>query len=361
MLNLESLPIRIECFDISNIQGQEIVGSMVVFEDGVAREGALPQVRGPRAGGPGRLRGDGRGRRRAGSRGSRPGVAADEYDESFAPTPNLVVIDGGKGQLAAALEAMDAYDLPRVAVISLAKRDRGGVPARPARSPVLPARPLAGLQLLQRLRDEAHRFAITFHRQRRDAAARESMFDQLDGVGPGTAAGAAAALRLGRARAERDAGGARRGPRRPGEDGAGHLRAAAPRGPCLSDDSNDERSQPSEESPRRHGEPPAESRRRAAPSRRAARVRARSRAVRPPIGTFPGFEREAVVGAGLVALVAFVVYALTVEHIGADRRQRRADRGCLRPRGRTSAGLPALHAARPSRDAASGRLARACA
>ena len=106
VLNLESLPLRIECFDISNIQGQEIVGSMVVFEDGVAAEGALPQVRGPRPGGPGRLRGDGARSSRAGSPGSPPGTATEEYDESFAATPNLVVIDGGKGQLAAALEAM---------------------------------------------------------------------------------------------------------------------------------------------------------------------------------------------------------------------------------------------------------------
>ena len=182
VLNLESLPIRIECFDISNIQGQEIVGSMVVFEDGVAKKGhyrkfavrdldgqddfaAMREVIARRFA---RLSAD-------------PGSA--EWNESFAATPNLVVIDGGKGQLSAALAAMQELDLPRVAVISLAKRiEEVFVPGRPG--PILLSPQSPGLQLLQRIRDEAHRFAITFHRQRRDASARESMFDQLEGVGP---------------------------------------------------------------------------------------------------------------------------------------------------------------------------------
>jgi excinuclease ABC subunit C len=111
------------------------------------------------------------------------GATADDYDESFAATPNLVVIDGGKGQLSAALEALAAYDLPRVAVISLAKRiEEVFVPGRP--QPIVLPDSSPGLQLLQRIRDEAHRFAITFHRQRRAVTARESMFDQIEGVGP---------------------------------------------------------------------------------------------------------------------------------------------------------------------------------
>jgi excinuclease ABC subunit C len=78
---------------------------------------------------------------------------------------------------------MAAYDLPRVAVVALAKRvEEVFLPGRP--DPVLLPDHSPGLQLLQRLRDEAHRFAVTFHRSRRDATARESMFDQLDGVGP---------------------------------------------------------------------------------------------------------------------------------------------------------------------------------
>src|SRR5207247_10587401 len=97
-----------------------------------------------------------------------------EYDESFVAAPNLVVIDGGKGQLSAALAAMQEFDLPRVAVIALAKRiEEVFVPGRS--EPILLSEHSPGLQLLQRIRDEAHRFAITFHRQRRDAAARSSM------------------------------------------------------------------------------------------------------------------------------------------------------------------------------------------
>jgi excinuclease ABC subunit C len=181
-LNLESLPLRIECFDISNIQGREIVGSMVVFEDGVARKSQYRKftIRGQSGQDDFAAIGEVIARRFA---RLAAGHAAEEYDESFAATPNLVVIDGGKGQLNAALESMAAYDLPRTAVISLAKRiEEVFLPGRP--SPVLLPASSPGLQLLQRLRDEAHRFAITFHRTRRDAAARESMFDQLEGVGP---------------------------------------------------------------------------------------------------------------------------------------------------------------------------------
>jgi excinuclease ABC subunit C len=97
--------------------------------------------------------------------------------------PNLVVVDGGKGQLAAALAAMQAYDLPRVAVIALAKRaEEVFLPGRADPIVLDPASP--GLQLLQRIRDEAHRFALGFHRQRRSAEARSSILDALPGVGP---------------------------------------------------------------------------------------------------------------------------------------------------------------------------------
>ena len=93
-------------------------------------------------------------------------VEADRYDESFAATPSLVVIDGGKGQLNAALEAMAEFDLPRVAVISLAKRiEEVFIPGRP--DPIMLDPASNGLQLLQRVRDEAHRFALGSHRKRR--------------------------------------------------------------------------------------------------------------------------------------------------------------------------------------------------
>ncbi len=181
-LNLESLPIRVECFDISTIQGAETVGSMVVFEDATAKKAHYRKfaVRG--------------------LEGAQDDFAAmaevvsrrfarlsdgtgEDYDESFAATPNLVVIDGGKGQLAAALAAMRAYDLPRVAVVSLAKRiEEVFVPGRAA--PILLDSHSAGLQLLQRIRDEAHRFAVGFHRQRRESRSFGSLFDDLEGVGP---------------------------------------------------------------------------------------------------------------------------------------------------------------------------------
>jgi excinuclease ABC subunit C len=176
-LNLESLPLRIECYDISTAMGQETVGSMVVFEDaqpkkahyrkfairdqeGIDDFAAMAQVISRRFG---RLTTGG--------------------DEGFAREPNLVVIDGGKGQLSAGLAAMQAYDLPRVAVIALAKRiEEVFVPGRS--DPIRLDRTNAGLQLLQQIRDEAHRFALGFHRQRRETRSFGSIFDELQGVGP---------------------------------------------------------------------------------------------------------------------------------------------------------------------------------
>lgn len=180
-LNLESLPLRIECYDISNIQGQEIVGSMVVFQDAIAKKAHYRRfaVRGLDGQDDFAAMAEVVSRRFARLRTG----TEDEYDEGFATAPNLVVIDGGKGQLSAALAAMRAYELPRVAVISLAKRvEEVFVPGRS--DPIPLDRHSAGLQLLQRVRDEAHRFALGFHRQRRSARARESLFDTLEGVGP---------------------------------------------------------------------------------------------------------------------------------------------------------------------------------
>ncbi len=180
-LNLESLPIRIECYDVSNIQSESPVGSMIVFQDAVAKKAHYRKFG---------IRGiEGQDDYAAlaevvARRFSRMRDIADlEYDESFAATPNLVVVDGGKGQLSAVMAALQAFDLPRTAVISLAKRDEEVfVPDRP--DAIRLDRHSPGLQLLQRIRDEAHRFALGFHRQRRDAKARESIFDTLQGVGP---------------------------------------------------------------------------------------------------------------------------------------------------------------------------------
>jgi excinuclease ABC subunit C len=179
-LNLESLPIRIECFDISNIQTESPVGSMVVFQDAMPKKAHYRKfgVRGL----------DGQDDFAAmaeviSRRFARLTDQTEGYDDGFAAVPNLVVVDGGKGQLSAALAAMQAYDLPRVAVISLAKREEEVfVPGRP--DPVVLEPHSAGLQLLQRIRDEAHRFALGFHRQRRDARSFSSLLDELPGVGP---------------------------------------------------------------------------------------------------------------------------------------------------------------------------------
>ncbi len=182
-LNLESLPVRVECYDISNLQGRDIVASMTVFVDAQPKKAHYRSFT---------IRGlDGQDdfasmAQVIGRRFNRLRDANDpgRYDESFASVPNLVVIDGGKGQLAAALEAIQATaGLPRVAVIALAKREEEVfVPDRP--HPVHLDRHDPGLQLLQRIRDEAHRFAVTFHRQTRDTRAFASIFDTLEGIGP---------------------------------------------------------------------------------------------------------------------------------------------------------------------------------
>jgi excinuclease ABC subunit C len=181
VLNLEALPIRIECFDISTVMGQDNVGSMVVFQDGVAKKAHYRKfgIRGQEGMDDFAAMSEVVSRRFA----RLSDVTAEEYDESFAATPNLVVIDGGKGQLSAALAAMQAYDLPRVAVVALAKRvEEVFLPGEP--EPIRLAAHSPGLQLLQRVRDEAHRFAVGFHRQRRDSRSFASIFDELEGVGP---------------------------------------------------------------------------------------------------------------------------------------------------------------------------------
>jgi excinuclease ABC subunit C len=180
-LNLESLPIRIECFDISTIQGESPVGSMVVFQDAVPKKAHYRKfgIKGVEGQDDFAMMAEVISRRFARAKE----VTAERYDEGFAAIPNLVVVDGGKGQLSAALTALKTLDLPRVAVIALAKREEEVfVPGRP--QPIRLERESPGLQLLQRIRDEAHRFALGFHRQRRETKARESILDALPGVGP---------------------------------------------------------------------------------------------------------------------------------------------------------------------------------
>jgi excinuclease ABC subunit C len=178
VLNLESLPVRIECFDVSNIQGESIVASMTVFVDGRPRNAHYRTfaIRGQEG------QDDVGAMREAVSRRFAR-LQSGDLDESFSRMPNLVVVDGGKGQLAAALSALDELDLPRVAVIALAKREEEVfVPGVPV--PIVLDRASPGLQLLQRIRDEAHRVALRFHRKRRGARSMETIFETLPGVGP---------------------------------------------------------------------------------------------------------------------------------------------------------------------------------
>jgi excinuclease ABC subunit C len=180
-LNLESLPIRIECFDVSNLQESSPVASMVVFRDGLPlkahyRKFSLRSLSG---------QSDVAGMKEAlGRRFSRLAeVSERDYDESFAALPNLVVVDGGKPQLAAALAALgEAVETERIALVALAKREEEVfIPGQS--KPVRLDRHSPGLQLLQRLRDEAHRFAIGYHRRRRSSESFASLFDELRGVG----------------------------------------------------------------------------------------------------------------------------------------------------------------------------------
>ena len=179
-LSLDKLPLRIECYDISNLGEQHPVGSMVVFEGGVPKKAHYRKFSVRDATGQDDVAMMNQVLRR---RFERRAAATGAYDESFAALPDLVVVDGGKGQLSAAVAALrDAgVDLD---VVSLAKqREEVFVPGR--REPLpLPADDPGSL-LLQRIRDEAHRFAVTYHRQRRDAdLRRSSVFDELPQVGP---------------------------------------------------------------------------------------------------------------------------------------------------------------------------------
>ena len=187
-LGLESLPIRIEGFDISNIGGEHTVASMVVFEGGAPKKSDYRRfrIRGDRTGGPDDFRSMNEVLSRRLSRLVREADRSPhdaERDQSFASLPDLIVIDGGKGQLSAGMEAVGTLTDRGVAVISLAKRlEEIYVPGRSAPLAVEPDSHAS--RLLQRVRDEAHRFAIDFHRNRRDKAMTRSVLDDLRGVGP---------------------------------------------------------------------------------------------------------------------------------------------------------------------------------
>ena len=180
-LGLAGAPLRIECYDISNFQGAQSVGSMVVFEEGRPRTGEYRRFRIKDVQGANDFASHQEVLRRRFKR-ARTGEEGSEEELRW-QLPDLVVIDGGKGQLSAAKEVLDDLGYHDLAVVGLAKeREEIFLPER--EEPVLLPTTSPALYLMQRLRDEAHRFAITYHRSLRARAATRSAFDDLPGVGP---------------------------------------------------------------------------------------------------------------------------------------------------------------------------------
>ena len=191
VLSLPSIPRRIDCFDISTIQGSETVASMVVCEDGRMKRGEYRKfrIRGPRI------------EDRGPEAGPRPSALDPRILDDFAsmrevvarryravlenggPFPDLILIDGGKGQLSAAYEALETLGLANLVAIGIAKKEEL-LYTRDRVDPIALAQNSPTLLLIQRIRDEAHRFAITFHRQSRAKRDLRSALDQIPGVGP---------------------------------------------------------------------------------------------------------------------------------------------------------------------------------
>jgi excinuclease ABC subunit C len=188
-LGLDTIPLRIECFDISTLMGTNTVASMIVFEGAAPKKSDYRRFKVFDSGNGGAPDDFAAMEEILGRRMRRFEAQLDvsphdkEYDPSFAALPNLIVIDGGKGQLSAGLRALQPFRDRGVLVISLAKRiEEVFIPG--LAEPLRLAHDTPELQLLQRVRDEAHRFAITHHRIRRDRAMTSSILDELPGVGP---------------------------------------------------------------------------------------------------------------------------------------------------------------------------------
>lgn len=176
-LHLPALPLRIECYDVSNIQGTQAVGSMAVLENGIPRPASYRRFR------------------------IRTVSGADDYamirevlrrrfqkgltgTGTWSIVPDLVLIDGGRGQLNAAVAVREELGLGSLPIASLAKEEeKVFVPAEPA--PLSMAQDSPGLHLLQRARDEAHRFAISYHQKLRRRETIKSALDSVAGIGPG--------------------------------------------------------------------------------------------------------------------------------------------------------------------------------
>lgn len=189
ILNLEQIPKRIECYDISNIQGTNAVGSMVVFENGLPKKSEYRKFKIKSKTTPDdfAMMKEVLSRRLARSLPIYGPVSKADKSANYTnswPLPDLIVIDGGKGQLSAALETINNSQLT-INAVGLAKRiEEIFVPGKS--EPIILSHDNPSLQLLQRLRDEAHRFGITFHRQIRNKQAVKSALDSIPGVGPKT-------------------------------------------------------------------------------------------------------------------------------------------------------------------------------
>jgi excinuclease ABC subunit C len=225
-IGLDDAPLRIECYDVSNLQSTHVVASMVVFEDGLARKSEYRRFSVKGTDGSDdisaiyevitrRFRRYLEEREETGeldtlgdpeqdkdqdallARGLTPGPPGTDQDQKpydperivvtahrkFAYPPNLVVVDGGSGQADAAFRALTDLGIDDVAVCGLAKRlEEVWLPGETY--PVILPRTSEGLYLLQRVRDEAHRFAITYHRQKRSKAQTASVLDDVPGLGP---------------------------------------------------------------------------------------------------------------------------------------------------------------------------------
>jgi excinuclease ABC subunit C len=189
VLELPRTPLRIECYDISNISGTSVVASMVVFEDGLAKKSeyrrfaidtttatddtrAMHQVITRRM------------KRLLADRQVNHGEIAESGGKlsKFAYPPQLIVVDGGAPQVAAAQRALDELGITDIALCGLAKRlEEVWLPH--SADPLILPRTSEGMYLLQRLRDEAHRFAITFHRSKRSKVMLESLLDEIPQLG----------------------------------------------------------------------------------------------------------------------------------------------------------------------------------
>ena len=194
VLSLPSLPRRIECFDISTIQGSETVASMVVCEAGRMKKGEYRKfrIKGIDAEGVGTVK-----EITAMSSGSSVTARSDDFAamyevvlrryrkvlEQGGPFPDLILIDGGKGQLTSAYLALEALGLANLVAIGLAKKEEL-IYVRESMEPIALPTDSSGLLLLQRIRDEAHRFAVTFHRRARTMRDLQSELDAVAGVGP---------------------------------------------------------------------------------------------------------------------------------------------------------------------------------